>query len=235
MKWNIALAAIVASFAICSQSFGFDLLDRMLIGSGCGCATKCCEAKASCEDADPSCGCDAAADCGCDATPDCGCDVDPACGCDNGCESKGCGCGKTRIRGLLDGLFSCNRCNTGCDDGCDAAGPDCGCDAEPACGCDAGCDSGCESKGCCRRVSFLDRIFACNSCKKSCGCDDGCDAAPACGCDAEPACGCDAAPAAPASAAKANAASAIIPPTPMIDPSAFVAPQGNIITAGIVR
>ena len=54
MKWNIAVASLVMSVALCSQSFGFDLLDRMLGGSGCGCDTQCCEtAEDGCEVAEP--------------------------------------------------------------------------------------------------------------------------------------------------------------------------------------
>jgi hypothetical protein len=45
MKWNIFVGSLVLSIAACTQSFGFDLLDRMLGSSGCGCETSCCEAK----------------------------------------------------------------------------------------------------------------------------------------------------------------------------------------------
>ena len=42
MKWNIFVGSLVLSIAACTQSFGFDLLDRMLGSSGCGCETSCC-------------------------------------------------------------------------------------------------------------------------------------------------------------------------------------------------
>ena len=43
MKWNIILSTVVVALATCSQSFGFELLDRMLGSSGCGCQSSCCE------------------------------------------------------------------------------------------------------------------------------------------------------------------------------------------------
>ncbi len=60
MRWNMVLGALVLSVGLCSQSFGFELLDRML-GMGCGCDAQasCCEkpcgaAAATCEMAGPS-------------------------------------------------------------------------------------------------------------------------------------------------------------------------------------
>jgi hypothetical protein len=44
MKWNMFLGALVVSLGLCSQSFGFDLLNRMLgRNSGGCCQSQCCE------------------------------------------------------------------------------------------------------------------------------------------------------------------------------------------------
>ena len=52
MKWNMVFGALVVSVGLCSQSYGFELLDRMLGLNDCGC-NSCCQK--SCE---PACGCD---------------------------------------------------------------------------------------------------------------------------------------------------------------------------------
>jgi hypothetical protein len=163
MKRMMFLGALVLGVTICSQSFGFELLDRML---GCRGCTSCCEP-----------GCDAGAGCcepGCGAGGGCGVGLgcgagsgcaEPACGagagcCDSGvgCTSAGC-CGigrKHRLFGGLKGLFagckrsSCGCCDVGagcCEPGCGAGG---GC-AEPACGAGAGCaEPACGAgAGCC--------------------------------------------------------------------------------------
>ena len=51
MKWNIIIGTLVLGVGLCSQSFGYDLLDRMLGSKGCGCESKagCCETKSSCQ------------------------------------------------------------------------------------------------------------------------------------------------------------------------------------------
>ena len=74
MKWNV-IGALVVSVGLCSQSQGFELLDRML-GSGCGCAVEC--GQSCCEKP-----------CGAAADPGCGCATacDPGCGCATACES----------------------------------------------------------------------------------------------------------------------------------------------------
>ena len=51
MKRMMFLGALVLSVTFCSQSYGFELLDRML---GHGCCDSCCD---SCE---PACGCEPA-------------------------------------------------------------------------------------------------------------------------------------------------------------------------------
>ena len=52
MKWNMVFGALVVSVGLCSQSFGFELLERMLGLNDCGC-NSCCQQ--ACQ---PSCGCD---------------------------------------------------------------------------------------------------------------------------------------------------------------------------------
>ena len=130
MKWNMVFGALVVSVGLCSQSFGFELLDRMIGLNDCGC-NSCCQ-KA------PSCGCDKGCEPACAAAPSCAaeqsccaaeasCCAAPSC-CKSRCKRHcnvlghlhdkffGCGCKK-----------SCNSCNS-----C-AAAPSCGCAAEPAC------------------------------------------------------------------------------------------------------
>ena len=141
MKWKMVLGALVVSAGLCTQSYGFELLDRMLgihhHSSGCNsccepaccepacCEPTCCEANACCE---PAC-CEKSACCGNGCGNDCCepscCEADACCDscCDTGCCKKRC-C-------LLDRLFACKkRCckSSCCDDCCD----DC---------CNGGCDS----------------------------------------------------------------------------------------------
>src|SRR5438876_310245 len=118
MKWNIILGSMVLGLAMCSQSFGFELLDRMLGSNGCGCDTSCCQTKCCkpkcCESkcCKPKC-CESK----CCRQPLFG-------GCNNGCKQGG---WKARCC-FLSGLFPCKqRC---CDNGCHAKG---GC-AAAACG-----------------------------------------------------------------------------------------------------
>ena len=46
MKWNIIIGSLVLGLCLSTQSYGFELLDRMLGLKGCGCETKSCETKA---------------------------------------------------------------------------------------------------------------------------------------------------------------------------------------------
>ncbi len=165
MKWTSFLGVLVLSLGLCSQTFGFELLDRILgIGN-----SGCCES---------SCGCEAEPECGCEAEPDCGCEAEPDCGCesDGSCKSRNLG-GILGSGSLLSSLFSgkgCCEAEPEC--GCEAE-PECGCEAEPDCGCEAepdcGCDTGCTKRS---RRTLLDDLLG--SLRKSCGCDtaDCCDA-----------------------------------------------------------
>ncbi len=173
MKWNILVGSLVLGFGLCTQSFGMDLLDRMLGTNYNGCSDKasCCDTP--CADPGPSCGCDT------------GCDVQCV-----PCKPK---CRKTPLLDLLRGCHKCKKssCDGGCDAGCadpGCADPACGCGAEPACGCDNGCDNAC---GCAAKKCRRPRCWTCSVVitAKSSRCDAGC-ADPGCG--AEPACGCEA-------------------------------------------
>ena len=99
MKRMFFLGALVLGVTVCSQSFGFELLDRMLGGhKGC---TSCCEPDCSagngcCADAcEPGCG----AGNGC-AEPACGAGngcAEPACDAGNGCCEPACGAVSTPV------------------------------------------------------------------------------------------------------------------------------------------
>jgi hypothetical protein len=259
MKWNVLATALVVGVGVCSQSQGFELLDRML-GTGCGCAP--CAAQACCEKpcgvaADPGCGCAVdpgcglAADpgCGLAADPGCGCAADPGCGCaaasGGGCGPASCGCQDRCRPRLLDALFCGHRCRQSC------GAPSCGCGAQAACGCAAdpgcgaasgcGCASACDS-GCRRRChrSLLDALFCCDrSCGSSqCGCGNGgcggCGgcAAPACG---DP-CGCGEPVGGAVEIGDGGAADdAPMPPAPMADPNARVSRRSLYMQASLTR
>jgi len=154
MKFKVLVGALVLGLGLCTQTFAFDLLDRMLGINGCGCNSGC--AAKSC--------CTKPADCA--QKPSCAAAA-PTCGADNGC-NKGCKsncCRKIRCS---------NKCNSGC------AAPTCGA-AAPSCGCEKACKQGCKDRC---RPCLLDRLFSCNSsCKPKCasGCSKGCAAAPTCG------------------------------------------------------
>jgi len=238
MKWNIFVGTLVLGLGLCTQSFGFDLLDRMLGGSGCGCdggAKSCCTAGPSC-----------AAPAGCAAKPSCGCDTAPRC-----CAKKSCDpCGAKRC---------CHRnscCKSPCDKGCankgcankgcaapaptcEAKAPTCAaaaptCEAKaPSCGCEkAACNKCNKCQPVCRK-GLLDRLFSCKSCcsKPSC-CDKGCAnkgcAAPAPTCAAPaPTCGCEGGKA----PVKAEGDATPNPPAPVVDPSAFLPTQRRVVHA----
>lgn len=234
MKINILVGSVVMGLALCTQSFGFELLDQMLgIKSGCCEATSCCEAPKCCTQAEPTCAAAVAPSCGCEAAaPSCGCEAAPSC-----CKSKCC----------RKPIFNFNRCckpkccKSACDS-CAAAAPSCGCEAAaaPSCGCEAaaapscGCEAapscGCAKKCCKSRCGgcLLDRIFACNKrcCKPKC-CHNACDTCAA----AAPSCGCEGGHGvAPAPAVEGGDAPPM-PPAPVVDPSAFVPSQRRVVHA----
>ncbi len=88
MKWKMIVGSMVLGASLSGQSFGFDLLNRMLGGHGCGCASTCCDTSI----AGPSCGSELA---GCDP---CGKGAGPSCGaelaaCDPCSKAAGPSCG----------------------------------------------------------------------------------------------------------------------------------------------
>ena len=142
MKWNILVGSLVLGFGLCTQSFGLDLLDRMLGTNYNGCSDKasCCDTP--CADPGPSCGCDT------------GCDVQCV-----PCKPK---CRRTP---LLDLLRSCHKCKkNACDGNCDATCADPGCGVEdPACGCEAACDPGCGAEPACG----CEQAPSCTKCRRT--------------------------------------------------------------------
>jgi len=138
MKWNVILGTMVLGVALCAQqSYGFELLDRML---GVGAAQK-----------GGKCGCDAAQKGGC---KDGACQKGDGKGCGNGACQKDGGKDDACQKGghsLFGGRGACQK----------GDGKGCGNDA---CQKDGGKDDACQkgSKG--GRGSLLDRIFACNKC-----------------------------------------------------------------------
>jgi len=154
MKWNMVFGALLVSVSLSSQSFGFELLDRMLGFGGGGCRTGCCD-KGCGPACEPACGCEAQVAC------DAGC-CDPCADC----------CGKKRRS--WGGFFARKKqcCKTSCYE------PACGCEAagEPAC-----CDpcGGCK-KRCRKRMALLDMFRCRKCCEPACGCEAACE--PACGC-----------------------------------------------------
>jgi hypothetical protein len=182
MKWNMFLGALVVSVGLCSQSFGFELLDRMLGLNDCGC-NSCCEPQCcekSCEPACPQPDCCAQPACepACAAPacePACATACDTGC-CDNGCGHKHrrhghgccegnvkCGCNHCGVKtchshdlfGGLRGLFHHDRC---CNNGC---GCQQDCCAQPA------CEPACAAPAC-------EPACAAPACEPSCGCNQGC-------------------------------------------------------------
>jgi hypothetical protein len=232
MKWNMLLGALVVSVGLCGQSFGFELLERMLGigGYGCGCESACCE---------PACGCEAEPACGCEAAPACGCEAAPACGCESACCESSCcekrchgGCG------LLDGLFGhhghgCHK-KSCCESSCCDAEPACGCEAAPACGCEAApscCESSCCKKRCHRHCGLLDGLFGHHGhgCHKRSCCASDC-----CASDCTSSCGCGGGNGGGAAIQSDEAAP--VPPAPMADPSASLKSRRRVVHAtSVVR
>jgi hypothetical protein len=146
MKRMLFLGALVLGVTVCSQSFGFELFNKMLGHKGCSsCCEPGCDADGCCE---PACG----AGGGCGAEPACGAAgncCEPACDAGAGCCEPSCGAApcKKRCRGtpILDLLRAVHNAKKNCLKKSSCTGccgePDCGagccepgCGAEPACG-----------------------------------------------------------------------------------------------------
>jgi len=221
MKLKMFLGALAVSAGLCGQSFGFELLDRMLglnNGGGSCCAPSCCEQSCAPE---PTC---------CEAAPaqSCGCEAAPSC-CDSGCGQRRC----HDLFGGLKGLFDCHRCKSSCHAasscGCEEAAPSCGCEAAPSCGCEA-------APSCCgkrRHHGLLHHLFAHkhrrgNCCESACSsCDTGCSSCQAGGASMNG--GYEQSAPTPAAAGEGEDAPA--PPAPMADPSASYRSQNRVFQA----
>ena len=188
MKMNILVGSMLLSASLCGQSFGGDLLHRLLGGRGCGASSSCCDTSVS----DPSCGAEIAAPCGsgCGAGPSCGaeiaapcgsgCGAAPSCGaeiasCDPCSAAPSCGvetscCGPRRpilsaLKAKLAGLKSKLACHA----------PSCGVEACDPCGSAPTC--GVETAPCAAAPSCAPtcgaEISACDPCAAP-SCDSGC-------------------------------------------------------------
>lgn len=265
MKWNILVGSMVLGASLCGQSFGGDLLHRLLGGHGCGAASSCCDTTV----ADPSCGAEIAAPCGngCGQGPTCGAEIaapacdpcaaaaGPSCGVESGCgpvcrtpvldKLKGLKCklhnAKANIGAHIKGKLAALKAR-GCDSGC-GAGPSCG--AEIA-GCGAGPTCGAEIAAPCGNGPTCGaEIAACDPC-----------AAPACdsGCGLKKrhagllskifkhkggcdSIACDAAPAGCSSCGSTTAAPAApaAAPAPVVDPHAYMNTNRRVIQASSTR
>ncbi|MDA7979217.1 MAG: hypothetical protein MPJ50_10680 [Pirellulales bacterium] len=151
MKFKLLVGTLIVSASMCTQSYGFDLLGRMLglnyHGGGC-CEPSCCD------------------------TGYTGCGHDYGCGYDSCCD---------RGHGLFGGFKGrhhggcCDPCGY---DPC-ACGHDYGCGYDKGCGYDHGCNTcnTCDpcNTGCKRRFSLFGWLFGghrrgcCNPCD-TCGC-----------------------------------------------------------------
>ena len=258
MKRTILVATLVLGSSVCSQGFGFDLLDRMLGLKGCGCDSTCCDTGVCDTGAygcavEPACGCEAPCGgaCGGYAEPACGCEApcggacggcaEPACGvaapcgvgCEPTCDAASACCGSNGHRGLLHKLFGHHH-RSSCDAGC-------GCATEPACGCEAPCGAlGCADPACGCEVAGGCDSGCCGSKRPHLlarlfgghhGRDSGCDA----GC-------CDTMPgyssgysngmSAPVAAPPVQIQDAApMPPAPVVDPSAYLNSKRRVIQA----
>src|SRR5438552_847681 len=88
MNRTSLLGSLVLGLAACTTGFSFELLDRMLGYSGCGCDTSCCSSsccRSHCGRCGNGCGCNKGCGCGAAApscaAPSCAAPA-PACGCD---------------------------------------------------------------------------------------------------------------------------------------------------------
>ncbi len=175
MRWNMVLGALVVSVGLSSQSFGFELLDRML-GLGCGCEARapkaCCEKPVE----TPACGCEKKS-CGCRdrCSRDWGSQLSGLFACRDRCAKPKCGC-KAKAKPCCKPKPKpcCKpkpKCCKPAPKPCCKPKPKPCCKPKPKCGCKTSCRSG----------SGLLDIF-----QRSCGCRE----KRSCGCRAKKSCGC---------------------------------------------
>ena len=132
MKWNIIVSSVVLGACLSGQSFGGDLIHRLLGGNGVGAKSSCCDTSV----VDPSCGAEMA---GCASGPSCGTEIAaPAC---DPCAGAGAGIGAGKAGCGLLGNKRAPSCGTEIAGACDPCagnnggivGPSCGVEAA-ACG-----------------------------------------------------------------------------------------------------
>ena len=189
MKINIVFGSLVLGASLCGQSFGGDLLSRLLGGHGCGAKSSCCDTSV----ADPSCGAEMASGCG--AGPSCGAEMaspcgsgygaGPSCGaemaapCGLGSVAPSCGaeiascdpcaapsCAPHRpilahLKGKLVHLKGKLASKAACAPSCDPIGPSCGAEIASPCG------SGYAAPSCGAEIA------ACDPCSSGPSCDSG--------------------------------------------------------------
>ena len=242
MKWNIIIGSLVLGLCVSSQSYGFELLDRMLGLKGCGCEAKSCETKA-----DAKCGAEK-------EKAKCGAEKEKAkCGAE-----KKAGCDAKKSRGSLLGNLGCDakpKCGADKD-----AGKEAGCDAKKEAGKPNSSQNQNEAKGKPVRVEKSNKCGSekakcqakkkksdCSAKKESCrgslldhllslghGCDDKAGESKKddakCGAERKKRCGCDAA------GDKAESSAEVTPPTPpapVVDPSALLPSQRRVVHASL--
>ena len=265
MKWNIIVGSMVLGATLSGQSFGGDLLSRLLGGKGCGASSSCCDTSVSdpscgaemapCGSGGaPSCGAEIAAPCGsgCGAGPSCGAEIaapcGPSCGAETACAPESCCNVRTPILDALKGMKGKLKCkltalkakhacapSCGAEVSCDPCGPTCGAEIAAPCGPTCGAE-----------------ISACDPCAAP-SCDSGCGSKKLGGgllakifkckskaaCDSGCATACDAAPAGCSScgstAVEAPHAAPAAAPAPVVDPHAFLNTKRHVIQASSTR
>ena len=203
MKFNIVVGSLVLGASLCGQSFGGDLLSRLLGGRGCGASSSCCDTSV----AGPSCGAETASPCGsgsgCGSGPSCGaemaapcssgcgapasascgsgCGAASSCGDASSCGSSSCGAPRKSILAGLHGMKVKVLCNLKSKLTCKSAcGPSCGaesscdpCGSAPSCGSGCGAAPSCGS-GCGAAPSCGAEIASCDPCGSASSCGRGC-------------------------------------------------------------
>jgi len=256
---------MVLGASLSGQSFGGDLLSRLLGGKGCGASSSCCDTTVcdpSCgaemapcgSGAAPSCGAEIAAPCGsgCGTGPSCGAEIaapcGPSCGVETACAPTSCCTVRTPILDALKGMKGKLKCkltalkaksacapSCGAEISCDPCGPSCG--AEIAAPCGSGCAPTCGAE-----------ISACDPCAAP-ACDSGCGSRKLGGgllskifkcksnacCDSGCATACDAAPAGCSSCGSAPVAAPAAAPAPVVDPHAYLNTKRHVIQASSTR
>ena len=244
MKWNMLLGTMVLGLGLCTQSFGFDLLDRMLGVNGgatqkCGCDGKGAHQKGDCDACQKGHGGLFGGHGACQKGDGKGCgDACQKDGCGDACQKGGKGHGRMS---MLDSIFGCNKCCDSCKGGKgDACQKDDGCKGD-ACQKD-GCGDACQKDGCgdaCQKDGCKDGACQKDGCGDACqkdGCKDGaCQKDDGCkdgACQKDGDVYQNGKDGAQKDTMKADAP---VPPAPVVDPSAFLNSKRTVIQASVIR